>query len=69
MDKLYTITELAEMLNMNRRSIQRYVAAGKIKAVMIGGKWKISETNLQEFLSEQKHNTPKQKPGAEPPQE
>lgn len=49
--KLYTLPQVAKIIGVTDRTAWNYVKAGKIKAVKIGGKWKISEDNLREFIN------------------
>lgn len=48
--KLYTLEEVARILGVTRRTAWEYAKQKKIKAVKIGGRWKITESNLQKFL-------------------
>ncbi len=48
--KYYRTEDLAEILPLTLRSIQRYIRAGKIHAVKIGLFWFVSEANLNLFL-------------------
>ena len=49
MDKLLTIKEVAEFLRVSKRSVNRYIEAGKLKASKIG-QWRIKEGDLDKFL-------------------
>lgn len=49
--KLYTLTELEDTLGVTHRTLLTYVNTGKLKAVKIGGKWKVSEANLTRFIN------------------
>lgn len=49
--RLYTLTELEPILGVTHRTLQSYIASGKLKGVKIGGKWKITEDNLRRFLN------------------
>jgi len=49
-DKFYTIPEVAELLKVSERSINRYIKSGKLKASKIGW-WRIKKTDLDEFLN------------------
>lgn len=51
--KLYTLTELEEVLGVTHRTLLSYVKDGKLKAVKIGGKWKVTEENLRAFINGQ----------------
>lgn len=48
--KVYNLKEVAEILKVTPRTIQRYLKAKKLKGVKIGG-WKFSEDNIKEFLN------------------
>lgn len=49
--RLYTLTEVEPILGVSHRTLLDYVKTGKIKAVKIGGKWKVSEENLKVFIN------------------
>lgn len=49
--RLYTLTEVEPILGVSHRTLLDYVKKGKIKAVKIGGKWKVSEENLKAFIN------------------
>ncbi len=49
--KLYNLKELRELLNVSERSLHTYIKDGRLKAVKIGGKWKVSEENLKKFIN------------------
>jgi excisionase family DNA binding protein len=48
--KLYTLTELEPILGLTHRTLLTYVQTGKLKAVKIGNRWKVSEKSLREFI-------------------
>ena len=48
--KMYTLTEIEPIIGVTHRTLLTYVKEGKLKAVKIGGKWKVSEKNLMAFL-------------------
>lgn len=48
---VYTLTELEPILGVTHRTLLTYVSNGKLKAVKIGGKWKVSEDNLKKFIN------------------
>ena len=45
-----TPEEAAELLRVHRTTIYRLIDSGEIKAIRIGGQWRISETALTELL-------------------
>jgi len=49
MDKLLTIKEVAKILRVSKRSVNRYIEAGKLKASKIG-QWRIKQSDLDIFL-------------------
>lgn len=49
--RLYTLTEIEPILGVTHRTLLDYVNKGKLNAVKIGGKWKISEENLKAFIN------------------
>ena len=49
--KLYTLTELEEILGVTHRTLLEYVKQGKLKARKIGGKWKVTQENLKIFIN------------------
>lgn len=48
--KLYTLEEVMEFLHTSRRTLYRYIKDGKLKAVKIGGRWKVTDEALKDFL-------------------
>lgn len=48
---VYSLTELEPVLGVTHRTLLQYVKDGKLKAVKIGGKWKVSEDNLKAFIN------------------
>jgi excisionase family DNA binding protein len=49
--KLFTLVELEEVIGVTHRTLLTYVKSGKLKAVKVGGKWKVSEENLKSFIN------------------
>lgn len=49
--RLYSLTELEEILGVTHRTLLDYVKQGKLKARKIGGKWKVTEENLKLFIN------------------
>jgi len=48
-DKLLTIKEVAKILRVSERSVNRYIEAGRLKASKIG-QWRIKQSDLNEFF-------------------
>lgn len=49
--KFYTLNEVAEGLKVTKRALYNFLDDGSLKAVKVGRVWRVSEENLQEFLS------------------
>ena len=49
--RLYTLTEIEPILGVTHRTLLEYVNKKRLKAVKIGGKWKVSEKNLRAFIN------------------
>ena len=54
MEKYYNLKDIAELLSVSEKTIRRYIQSGKIKAIKIGNRLKISESNYMEFINNQK---------------
>ena len=50
MMEVYTLDEVAAKLQVTRRTLYAYLRDGQLKGIKIGREWRISETNLNEFL-------------------
>jgi len=51
MDKLLTIKEVAKILRVSERSVNRYIESGRLRASRIG-QWRIRQKDLEKFLKE-----------------
>ena len=49
--KVYTIEELVTLLHVTRRTIYTYIKEGKLKAVKMGKYWRVTQKQLEDFLS------------------
>ena len=50
-DKFLTVVEVARLLHLTRRSVERYIASGYIRAVNAGPRRRlISRAELERFL-------------------
>jgi len=55
-EKLFTLSEIANLLKVSTRTVVRYIKAHKLGATKIG-QWRIREGDLQKFLNKyQKSN-------------
>lgn len=48
--KLYSLTELEEIIGVTHRTLLSYVKTGKLKAVKVGSKWRVSRADLVSFI-------------------
>ena len=49
--KYYSVNEIANMLNLHQKTIQRYIREGKIKANKIGKAWRVEDNELKIFAN------------------
>lgn len=49
--KLYDLKEVSKILNLNRRTVYRYLKEKRFKARKIGYNWYVEEKDLKEFLN------------------
>ena len=54
MDKLMSLQEVAEKLNLHYRTVLNWVQEGKLEAVKTGRVWRISQQEVEEFLKRAK---------------
>jgi DNA (cytosine-5)-methyltransferase 1 len=50
-EQLLRIENVAERLNLSQKSVRRYIHAGKLKSIKIGGVHRVAESELQYFLN------------------
>ena len=50
MERTYTVEQIAELLTLHPKTVQRYIREGKIIANKAGKRWFISESNLKKFI-------------------
>ncbi len=48
--RLYSLTEVESILGVSHRTLLRWITDGKIKAVKVGSRWKVSEDTLRTIL-------------------
>ena len=48
--KLYTLNEIAPVLGVTKRTLLNHVYNGTLKANKIGGKWRVTKSQLDDFL-------------------
>lgn len=50
MQKVYTIKEVAEHLNVSKATIIREITRGRLNATKVGIRWAISEQSFNEYI-------------------
>jgi putative molybdopterin biosynthesis protein len=48
--RAYTVLELAEILQVTRRTVYNYIKNGTLPAFKIGKEWRVNEPDLKAFL-------------------
>jgi acetyl-CoA synthetase len=48
--KVYTIEEVAELLKVNPRTINRMLERGELRGFKVGRLWRVSEEALQAYM-------------------
>lgn len=49
--RVYTLDEVAEIMQVTKRTLYNYIKAGTLHAVKMGKYWRVSEESLQDFIS------------------
>lgn len=52
--KLYTLKEVGELLGVLPVTVSKYIADGKMNAVLIGGRKFVTEESIKEFVLSKK---------------
>jgi len=49
--KLYTVEQAAQYLLVPEKRVRAWIREGRLYAYKLGGEWRISEENLENFLA------------------
>lgn len=49
--EIYTLKEVAEILKVTYRTALTYVESGSLRARKIGGKWRVKDADLEDFVT------------------
>lgn len=49
-DKLYKLSDVMAALNITRVTLYNYIKAGKVKAVKLGGQWRVTQAEYNRLL-------------------
>ena len=47
---MLTVEEVSEMLKVTTLTLRRYLRSGELKGSKIGGQWRISQEQINDFL-------------------
>src|SRR6056297_1356505 len=50
----YTVQQIAQLLDLHEKTVQRYIREGKIKAQKVGKSWRVAKENLDTFTGKSK---------------
>lgn len=53
-EKFLTTEDVAWMLNLNMKTVQRKMRKGKIPGIKMGGEWRVLESELVKWMNEQR---------------
>jgi excisionase family DNA binding protein len=54
MEKLLRVDKVAEILDVSKKTVFRYIKSGKLKATKIG-QWRIDGKDLNDFINKNKN--------------
>lgn len=49
--RVYTLDEVADIMQVTKRTLYNYIKAGTLHAVKMGKYWRVPEESLQDFIS------------------
>ena len=52
MEKVYTVKQVADLLQVREYTVAEYLRQGKLKGFKVGNRWRIKEEDLKEFVEE-----------------
>lgn len=55
-NKYYTVDEIAEMIKIHPKTVQRYIREGRLKATKVGKSWRVSGHDLSVFTEDGSDN-------------
>jgi excisionase family DNA binding protein len=57
--KLLTLSEVATILKISKRTLHRMIQHHQIPAFKVGGQWRILESRFQEWMQVEQHTAPR----------
>ena len=64
LEELFLPAEVARILRVTVRTVERYCAQGKLRAVKVGRLWRIPRSSLEAFLRTEEKNAERKAGGA-----
>ncbi len=58
-EKLMSAKELSEYLDIELRTLYRYISGGEIPAIKMGKQWRFRRVDIENWLEERKVQSPK----------
>jgi excisionase family DNA binding protein len=49
-----TVQEVADVLKVTRKTVYRWIEAGELPVIQVGREYRITETDLREFVEERR---------------
>jgi excisionase family DNA binding protein len=56
--RVYTTAQVAALLQVHRRTVQRLIAQGALQALQVGRRWRVTDQQLQAFFARQARQAP-----------
>jgi excisionase family DNA binding protein len=53
-ERYFTVEEIAERLRVSHMTVYRWIKAGKLGAYKLGGEFRITEQDIEDFLAAQR---------------
>lgn len=50
--EVYTLNEIADLLQVTKRSLYSWIKSGRLKALKVGREWRVTKKSLEAFLEE-----------------
>lgn len=55
MSELWTPTQVAAALAVSRRTVERFIASGKLRSAKVGGQRRVARSEVERYLREAEH--------------
>ena len=58
-EKIYTVKQVASQLQVDTKTVRKWIRDGELKAIDIGGEYRVRQTALDDFLKRRERVIPK----------